>query len=102
MGKIYEILGISRTDVVKLLSELKFVHLIEIMDFENLVWIPDKERTEKFINYVSVKSFLKPDEKIEKKLTNIDEKTLQYFDQLYKLLTRSQEGFFAFVPEPNS
>ncbi len=102
MEKIHEIIGISKADIVKLLSELKFVHLIEMMDFENLVWIPDKERIEKFINYVSVKSSLKPDEKIERKLTDTDEKTLQYFDQLYKLLTRSEDGFFALVPEPNS
>ena len=96
--KIHSILGISKTDSIKILSELKFVHLIEIEDIDNKIWIPDKERLEQFIQFVDAKTSLKHGEKLEDKLSGMNEKSLQYYDQLYKLLTRSKEQVFAFVP----
>ncbi len=90
--KIHAIMGISKREIIKLLSELKFVHLIESDELESKTWIPDKDRLEKFLNYVTIKTFLKPGEKIESKLTDVDEKMLQYFNQLYKLITRSKES----------
>jgi len=93
--KIHAIIGISKREIIKLLSELKFFHLIEIDERESKIWIPDRDRIEKFLNFVIIKTFLKPGEKIESKLTDIDEKTLQYFNQLYKLITRSKESILA-------
>ncbi len=97
--KIHTILGISKKDIIKLLSEIKFIHIIEIDERANKILIPDRDRLEKFIEYIHAKSHLKPGEKLETKLSNIDEKMFKYLEQLSNLLKRGQEDVIAFVQE---
>ncbi len=81
--EIENIVGISTDEVDKWLKKLNFVNIIKVITSKNKIFIYDKERVEKFLTYLILKSPKKDTTK-----ETLDQNTTKSFDRIYKLISR--------------
>ena len=88
--KLNIILGLPKSEIKKKLQDFQFIHILKFSEDKSEILIPDWERLEKFLQFIRVASEEGPDN-IQEKLPEMGEEMVNYFSQLFKLISRKKD-----------
>ncbi|MFC1726011.1 Crp/Fnr family transcriptional regulator [candidate division KSB1 bacterium] len=93
--RITQIIGVSKTDIEKLLAELKFINVIRFSKSKNEITITDEKKFSEFLEFsskaVETKDLIP--EGFEN-LSNDEKKKITYYKELLKILMRNYPDIF--------
>ena len=81
-------MGVSKADVEDKLKQYSFLNIVKISVRENILYMPDKKRVKKFIDFLRGEGYGGKDATTEYKKVKSDDNIYGYFKKLYKLLSR--------------